>query len=737
MRITVATVLTTVMVLLLSCSKSKDGDNTAPEEQTYSASYPNSTFVVSRGIDFTSGPLEHNFPQGVRFSMVDVRNDADKTVSAFLANYQVGTWTQPVNKTTDLTEASVIAKYKHEQQPGVTIDPSTGAITIRGKATQNIPIGIYHVYIEARYNNGSTILKNIARIELGDEAAKQARASWKYSADSKYAEAAVTVTKLTGSGLAEAAAAIDGYNASRTYVRLKIADDRNKGLAITDINWNAQFSPASVNPWREGILSSDAAILASPIDRFPVIEKDSILKGSVESALLTNKKAVDLELALNINGEGIFDVVVKLVNHETQNALWWPKGKEIYSPNELRSNNFNSPDSRWSYSRMDWSDNFVVFWEKGFGSNPKNAPKSVDIQLMLQNLEKAYSYYYDTMHFVQVGNSKADRYRTLVMLYEQDEWLATGSGYDRQAGAMWINYSAAASAATLAHEAAHTFQYLNNCDGKYAYTGNYNYIGQIWEQSAQYQASLLYPTAYQGYIASFVANTHLSLLHEENRYSNFYHLQYWHLLHGVKFVGQLWQQAVTAEDAIDTYKRITGISQSQFNDEIYDYARRTLNWNFLHKSYYTNYILSSSAANSHNSKVNLQDDGYYLIDPQKCVQGYGFNALQLEVPAAGTVVKIDFEGVRGDSRFNRAYDAYAGWRWGLVAVTSTGDAVYSPMMSDDSGELSFEVPASTSRLYFLVVGAPTQHFHHVWDDNPTNDEQYPWKAKFENTVPKS
>jgi hypothetical protein len=206
------------------------------------------------------------------------------------------------------------------------------------------------------------------------------------------------------------------------------------------------------------------------------------------------------------------------------------------------------------------------------------------------------------------------------------------------------------------------------------------------------------------------------------------------MLHGVEFVGQLWQKAQAAEDPIEAYIRLTGISQQQFNDEVYEYAKRTLTWDFLNKSAYNSYILSSQTGNTHNTSVNAIADGYYQIDPAKCVQNYGFNALKLIVPTSG-IVQVDFEGIKGNTSYNTTYDQHAGWRWGFVAISSTGTATYGTMNSNSSGATTFAVPANTSRLYFLVTGAPNQHFRHIWDDNPNNDEQYPWKAKFTNTNP--
>lgn len=737
MRIMLHAAWFAVMLTVVSCSKKSDGTQPSEEQTDYKATYATGTFSVSKGVTYTSVTLQHNFPAGVTFSVKDVKNADNKTASDFLKAYKVGSWVQPLNKATDITEAAVTAKYKYTDQLGISIDAATGVITIIGKATQNIAAGTYTIDVQAVTGSQTVVLSKVATIQLA-AGASPVKGEWKYSTDANSSAATVTVTKLSGTALTDAAAGITGYSTTKTYVRLRVADARNKGIdLLADVSWQNNFSLSAVNPWVAATASDDAVLLTSPIDRFPVLEADSLVKGSVQAATLVANTPLSFSAALNIQGEGVYDVTVKLDNNAAQNVLWWPSGKTVYIPNDLKSNNFLSDDSRWSYQRMTWTKNFAVFWEKGYGSDPTTAANKIDIKTLMQNLEHFYGYYYDTMHFVETGKSKTDQYRTLIMLYDQTDWLATGSGYDNQIGAMWINYSAAASYPTVAHELGHTFQYMNGCDGKYAFSGTYNYIGQIWEQTAQYQATLLYPSAYLGYIPDWVSNTHLNLLHETNRYSNFYHLQYWHLLHGVEFAGRLWQQAVAGEDAVEAYQRITGISQSQFNDEIYDYARRALTWDYLFKSYYASYVLSTSSLNSYDSKVNLLSDGYYRVDTSKCVQNYGFNALQLTVPAGGGTVSIDFAGLTGVSGFNNTYDQYAGWRWGLVAVSGSNTATYSDMKSTAAGSLSFNVPSGTSRLYLLVTGAPAQHFHHVWDDNPTNDEQYPWKVKFQNTQPKN
>lgn len=67
-----------------------------------------------------------------------------------------------------------------------------------------------------------------------------------------------------------------------------------------------------------------------------------------------------------------------------------PTGKLIYIPDELQSNDFTKEESQWSYYRMDYSDNFIVFWEKGFGSNPFTVTDQalrVDIKDLLEKAE--------------------------------------------------------------------------------------------------------------------------------------------------------------------------------------------------------------------------------------------------------------------------------------------------------------------------------------------------------------
>nr|MCR5314057.1 DUF4859 domain-containing protein [Bacteroidaceae bacterium] len=105
----------------------------------------------------------------------------------------------------------------------------------------------------------------------------------------------------------------------------------------------------------------------------------------------------------------------------------------------------------------------------------------------------------------------------------------------------------------------------------------------------------------------------------------------------------------------------------------------------------------------------------------------------LKVPAAGTVVKAHFKGIVGAPGYRSVKPNYAGWRYGLVAYTSDGTRVYSDMCADKDGEVSITVPENCKNMWFVVMGAPTTYWVHSWNDDVTDDEQWPYAVKFEGT----
>jgi hypothetical protein len=417
---------------------------------------------------------------------------------------------------------------------------------------------------------------------------------------------------------------------------------------------------------------------------------------------------------------------------------------KIYIPQDLKSNDFYSSSSTWFYGRSKQSDHFIVFWAKDYDeygvitpTTYSNSTYKVNIDDLLSKAEQFYSTEVNTLKFVTPGASKTDKYKMMIFLNYQTEWLATGAGYDDIIGSLWVSPSTCQPAGSvIAHEIGHCFQYQVFCDHggnsgwRYGFGGNGG--NAFWEQTAQWQSFQSYPgeifTNY--YFADYVSSCYKSTFHEDPRYANYFIHYYWAEKHGVDFIGKLWQQAGAngQEDPAQAYMRITGITLSQYNDEQFDYARKMVTWDLdAIRNYGKNYIGLQTC------NLNKTTDGYWQIAAANCIENHGYNVIRLNVPAEGTTVSADFAGIAGESGYNAVNVAFAGWRYGYVALQSDGTRVYSDVFSDKTGTATFTVPANCTDLWFVVSGAPTTYWPHAWDDNAANDEQWPYKVKFTNT----
>lgn len=124
-------------------------------------------------------------------------------------------------------------------------------------------------------------------------------------------------------------------------------------------------------------------------------------------------------------------------------------------------------DSYYSWHRMKQSEHFFVFWSPEFGNDPNSAENQssgmwVDIDDLLQKAEQYFTTNINTLGMAVLGEGKSmlDDYKMQIYLIYQDEWLATGSGYDDKIGALWVNPSTCHPVgSTIAHEIGHSFQY--------------------------------------------------------------------------------------------------------------------------------------------------------------------------------------------------------------------------------------------------------------------------------------
>lgn len=429
-------------------------------------------------------------------------------------------------------------------------------------------------------------------------------------------------------------------------------------------------------------------------------------------------------------------------------------------------------DARWSWWRMKQSEHFFVFWEPGFGEDPgaESVPEAlrVDIDDLLAKAERFYHTNIETLKFADTGQNKSflDKYKMEIYLLYQTEWLATGSGYDNTIGALWVNPSTCHPVgSTIAHEIGHSFQYQVSCDKilngetdfsqvgfRYGYGNNGEGGNAFWEQCAQWQSFQDYPAELFGYhVDVWKANYHRHFNHEWMRYASYWMQYYWAQKHGVDVVGNVWTQSRYPEDPLMTYQRLyCNNNLETLYTELYDYATRMVTYDI---DVVRNYV--TVAACNYATKMYDVDGGYYQVGYASCPGTTGFNIIPLNVPEIGTTVKADFAGLGvgcalaaddpgtmldGDGNAVGTTTAYnnnggntiAGWRYGFVSVVN-GVPQYAPMNKDNSGGVSYTVPIGTEKLYLVVMGAPVQYKSHPWNDDETDDEQWPYKVKFEGT----
>ena len=414
-------------------------------------------------------------------------------------------------------------------------------------------------------------------------------------------------------------------------------------------------------------------------------------------------------------------------------------GKQIYNPSWMMGDIYNSTNN-WSIDRSKQSKNWILFWEPGFGDNPGTI---VDDCLALA--EKSFNFYADSLKFITKGSSKTDTYKMIIRLRYSTDWEASGSGVDNTIGLLTLTSWALTSRGgqTIAHEVGHCFQYQTHCDNNdlngwmYGFGVNATGSNGWWEQCAQWQAYKVFPAQQftSEWFAGYLSNAHKNTLNESYRYNDYFVQDYWCYRHGMDMIGRLWNKSYSPEDPVETYKRLNVISQSQFNDEMWDCGAKFATWDIPSlKSYGANYILSRT-----QPKMNNQGNYVWRIDSTACPENYGHNIIRLNPPLTAKTVTANFEGKAGIAGFRTNYVAYAGWRYGFVALLKDGTRVYgdikSASMADNAGKssISFDCPANCDKLWLVVSGAPSIHWRHAWDDNDANDEQWPYQVRLNNT----
>lgn len=431
------------------------------------------------------------------------------------------------------------------------------------------------------------------------------------------------------------------------------------------------------------------------------------------------------KLSLTIIALGMMVVAQAQSNKVAAPAL---SGKQIFIPNDLKDMDLTDPESKWSYARMDTTENMVIFWEKGFGNDLANPPQldghdmRVDIDNLKEKLEADYCFFRDSLGFVKAG-SKSEKYRMMVMLNYSLEGTAYGGDYDQTIGGLWLapNRVQDKNLNCIAHELGHSFQCQITADGEgigWGGCGFYEMTSQwmLWQMNPRWMDDENY------HWQAYRKLTHKAFLHLENIYHSPFVIEYWGMKQGKSFIAELFRKGRQGEDPVMTYKELTGMTQAEFCDDIFHANSRIINmdyprvWNETRR-----HALQLSTS------MTAAADGWLSPAEGNLPENYGFNVVEVTIPTGKRSVKAEFCGLQAVDATPAQADK-AGWRYGFVGVTADGKSVYGPVFSAKSGKATFSWGKATqmAHVYLVVMAAPTEHWRNV--DEGT-DAKWNYKVK--------
>jgi hypothetical protein len=205
----------------------------------------------------------------------------------------------------------------------------------------------------------------------------------------------------------------------------------------------------------------------------------------------------------------------------------------------------------------------------------------------------------------------------------------------------------------------------------------------------------------------------------ENIYHSPYVIEYWSEKHGMPLIAELYRQGKVDEDPVITYKKVSRINQQQFCDEMFDVCRHIVNLDYKHA-----YNETRSFANNYDDPMPVADkNGWKTIPTNRCPEEYGFNIIPISSYKSGKKVIVDFQGLSIPGYNNMSVED-TGWRYGFVAITTSGKAIYSDMCNTSKGRIIFKTPKDTKNLWMIVMGAPKNH-----EKLNGNNFQFPYRIR--------
>ncbi|GIJ60214.1 DUF6055 domain-containing protein [Virgisporangium aurantiacum] len=393
----------------------------------------------------------------------------------------------------------------------------------------------------------------------------------------------------------------------------------------------------------------------------------------------------------------------------------------------------------WASNRSRESTNFILLWGEKSGTNPVSAPSpyTFDPNSIITQLENLYSFYVNTMQFTPETGLLA-QYKIIVIVTntwnrtELNAW-ATGGSVDGTVGVINIAPGAALPGSWgLAHELGHVFQnytFLGRSGSGFTNAS----AGTFWETSAEFMAMQALPTTAAGDLTRWLRSENLYYSSSRHHYGNWMLVQYIKDRDGLAMFNRIWNEARTSEHPLETYRRITGISQTELNRRVGEYATRTVTYDFGNRSTlmpFINNVYGAGFLNAYNGgnveAVN-QSLGHYRMNPRQAPSDYGFNKIKLVPSASGGLVQVRLKG--------HAETGASGWTFGLVATRNGSTPRYSSLFTGTDGQIDFPLQSGETDVWLVVTGTPTAVPHYAFLDGYNRARRFPYEFRVSGATP--
>ncbi|WP_285600481.1 DUF6055 domain-containing protein [Kineosporia sp. NBRC 101731] len=393
----------------------------------------------------------------------------------------------------------------------------------------------------------------------------------------------------------------------------------------------------------------------------------------------------------------------------------------------------------WSEDRSKESTNFKLLWGEKSGTDPESAaePYNFDPDSILTQLENLYSFYLDDMEFTPEDGLLAE-YKIDVIVTntwnrtELSDW-ATGGSADGKVGVINIAPGAALPGSWgLAHELAHVFQ-------------NYTFLGEsgkgftdassgtFWETSAEFMAMQALPTTAAGDLSRWLRSENLYYSSSRHHYGNWMLMQYIKDRDGLAMFNKIWNEAKDDEHPLETYRRITGITQAELNRRVGEYATRTVTYDFGNQATLAPFIKDvygagflNDAYNGGNVEAVDASLGHYRINSRVAPSDYGFNKIKLVPDADGGKVSLRLKG--------HAETGATGWTFGLVAVKN-GTPRYSELKTGTDNRIDLQLAPGETEVWLVTTATPDAVPHYGFQDGYTKAQRFPYEFRVAGATP--